>query len=281
MIDAEESAFLGTLRTGTAIFDAAVEETRRRGAATIRGSQAFQLHDTYGFPIDLTLEMAAEQGLEVDESEFRRLMGEQRQRAKADAAGKKTGNADISAFAQILDTSGRVVFTGYDEIAGDATVTGLLVNGASVPSAGAGAEVDVVLDRTPFYAEGGGQLADAGLITSAGSGAGDGARIEVLDVQAPVAGLIVHRSRVTAGEIVVGDSGARRDRHRAAARGVPLAHRDPPGAPGVPRRAGRVRGAGRLGERAGPVPVRLHRHGRGAARGAQGRRGRGQPGARQ
>jgi alanyl-tRNA synthetase len=205
VIDAEETAFLGTLRTGTAIFDAAVEETRRRGAATIRGGQAFQLHDTYGFPIDLTLEMAAEQGLEVDESEFRRLMNEQRQRAKADAAGKKTGNADISAFAHILDTSGRVVFTGYDEIAGDATVTGLLMNGASVPSAGAGAEVDVVLDRTPFYAEGGGQLADAGLITSAGSGAGDGARIEVLDVQAPVAGLIVHRSRVTAGEIVVGD----------------------------------------------------------------------------
>jgi len=205
VIDAEESAFLGTLRTGTAIFDAAVEETRRHGAATIRGSQAFQLHDTYGFPIDLTLEMAAEQGLEVDEPEFRRLMSEQRERAKADAAGKKTGNADISAFAQILDTSGRVVFTGYDEVAGDATVTGLLVNGASVPSAGAGAEVDVVLDRTPFYAEGGGQLADTGLITAAGSGAGDGARIEVLDVQAPVAGLVVHRSRVTAGEIVVGD----------------------------------------------------------------------------
>ncbi|HEX3491075.1 MAG TPA: alanine--tRNA ligase [Streptosporangiaceae bacterium] len=205
VIDAEESAFLGTLRTGTAIFDAAVEETRRHGAATIRGSQAFQLHDTYGFPIDLTLEMAAEQGLEVDEGEFRHLMSEQRQRAKADAAGKKTGNADISAFAQILDTSGRVVFTGYDEVAGDATVTGLLVNGASVPSAGAGAEVDVVLDRTPFYAEGGGQLADTGLITAAGSGSGDGARIEVLDVQSPVAGLVVHRSRVTAGEIVVGD----------------------------------------------------------------------------
>ena len=147
----------------------------------------------------------ADEGLEVDEPEFRRLMSEQRERAKADAAGKKTGNADISAFAQILDTSGRVVFTGYDEVAGDATVTGLLVNGASVPSAGAGAEVDVVLDRTPFYAEGGGQLADTGLITAAGSGAGDGARIEVLDVQAPVAGLVVHRSRVTAGEIVVGD----------------------------------------------------------------------------
>jgi alanyl-tRNA synthetase len=204
VIDSEETAFLGTLRTGTAIFDAAVEETRRQGAGQIRGSQAFQLHDTYGFPIDLTLEMAAEQGLEVDEPEFRRLMSEQRQRAKADAAGKKTGNADISAFAHILETSGPVVFTGYDEVAGEATVVGLLAGGVSVPSAAAGAEVDVVLDRTPFYAEGGGQLADTGLITATGSGGGDGARIEVLDVQRPVSGLIVHRSRVTAGEIVVG-----------------------------------------------------------------------------
>jgi alanyl-tRNA synthetase len=204
VIDAEETAFLSTLRTGTAIFDAAVEETRRGGTSTLGGSQAFQLHDTYGFPIDLTLEMAAEQGLQVDEPEFRRLMGEQRQRAKADAAGRKTGNADISAFAQILDTSGPVEFTGYDEIEGDAVVTGLLVGGGSVPAAGAGTEVDVVLDRTPFYAEGGGQLADTGVLIASGSGAGDGARLEVLDVQSPVKGLIVHRSRVAGGEIVVG-----------------------------------------------------------------------------
>jgi alanyl-tRNA synthetase len=204
VIDAEESVFSSTLRTGTAIFEAAVEETRRSGAGSIGGGQAFQLHDTYGFPIDLTLEMAAEQGLQVDEPEFRRLMSEQRQRAKADAAGKKTGNADISAFAQILDRSGRVAFIGYDEVAADATVVGLLVNGVSVPAAGAGTDVDVVLDRTPFYAEGGGQLADTGAIKAAGSGAGDGAVIDVRDVQAPVPGLIVHRSRVTAGEIVVG-----------------------------------------------------------------------------
>ena len=204
VIDSEESAFIGTLRTGTAIFEAAVEETRRGGGDTLRGTQAFQLHDTYGFPIDLTLEMAAEQGLRVDEPEFRRLMSEQRQRAKADAAGKKTGNADISAFAQVLDTSGPVEFTGYDQIEGDATVTGLIVGGVSVPAAGAGSEVDVVLDRTPFYAEGGGQLADTGLLTASGSGAGDGARLTVIDVQSPVKGLIVHRSRVTEGEIVVG-----------------------------------------------------------------------------
>jgi alanyl-tRNA synthetase len=204
VIDAEESVFLGTLRTGTAIFDAAVEETRRRGAATIGGGQAFQLHDTYGFPIDLTLEMAAEQGLAVDEPEFRRLMAEQRQRAKEDAAGKKTGNADISVFAAILARSGPVTFTGYDQVAGDATVTGLLVGGASVPVAGPGTEVDVVLDRTPFYAEGGGQLADAGQITASGGGSGSGARVEIIDVQAPVPGLVVHRGRVTSGELAVG-----------------------------------------------------------------------------
>src|SRR6266704_3803925 len=206
VIDAEESVFIGTLRTGTAIFDAAVEETRRRGSEAIRGDQAFQLHDTYGFPIDLTLEMAAEQGLAVDEPEFRRLMAQQRQRAKEDAAGKKTGNADISVFAAILDTSGPVTFTGYDQVAGEATVTGLLVGGAAVPAAGAGTEVDVVLDRTPFYAEGGGQLADAGQITAqaSGGGSGEGARVEVLDVQSPVPGLIVHRGRVTSGEITLG-----------------------------------------------------------------------------
>jgi alanyl-tRNA synthetase len=204
IIDAEEAAFVGTLRTGSAIFDAAVEEVKRGGGQTIHGDQAFQLHDTYGFPIDLTLEMAAEQGLSVDETEFRRLMAEQRQRAKEDAAGKKTGNADISVLASLLERSGRVTFTGYDQVTDDATVTGLVVGGVSVPAAGEGTEVDVVLDRTPFYAEGGGQLADGGLIRATGSGAAAGAVVEILDVQTPVPGLVVHRGRVTSGEIVVG-----------------------------------------------------------------------------
>src|SRR6266567_1884900 len=206
VIEAEEAAFASTLRTGTAIFDASVEENRRRNSTTLSGVQAFQLHDTYGFPIDLTLEMAAEQGLTVDEEGFRRLMGEQRERAKRDAAEKKTGNADISAFAELLERSGAIAFTGYDQISGEATILGLLVDGVPVPSAGAGTEVDVVLDRTPFYAEGGGQLADAGQITAqaSGGGSGEGARVEVLDVQSPVPGLIVHRGRVTSGEITVG-----------------------------------------------------------------------------
>jgi alanyl-tRNA synthetase len=205
VLDAEEAAFLGTLRTGTAIFEAAVEEVTRKGDRTLAGAQAFQLHDTYGFPIDLTLEMAAEQGLEVDEEGFRRLMAQQRQRAKDDAAAKKTGNADISVYSQFLERSGKVAFTGYDEIVSDGTVLGLLAGGVPVPAAGAGTDVDIVLDRTPFYAEGGGQLADTGIMRSAGSGPGAGATIEVLDVQAPIPGLTVHRGKVTSGEIVVGD----------------------------------------------------------------------------
>ena len=197
VIDAEEAAFASTLRTGTAIFDASVEENRRRGSTSLTGAQAFQLHDTYGFPIDLTLEMAAEQGLSVDEEGFRRLMAEQRQRAKRDAAEKKTGNADITAFAELLERSGAVTFTGYDQISGEATILGLLVNGVPTAAAGAGTDVDVVLDRTPFYAEGGGQLADSGTITV------DGGTIAVRDVQTPLPGLIVHRGTVTSGEVLV------------------------------------------------------------------------------
>jgi alanyl-tRNA synthetase len=197
VIDAEEAAFASTLRTGTAIFDASVEENRRKNSTTLSGAQAFQLHDTYGFPIDLTLEMAAEQGLTVDEEGFRRLMAEQRDRAKRDAAEKKTGNADITAFAELLERSGAVTFTGYDQISGEATILGLLVNGVPVAAAGAGTDVDVVLDRTPFYAEGGGQLADSGTITA------DGGVISVRDVQTPLPGLIVHRGTVTSGEILV------------------------------------------------------------------------------
>ncbi|WP_433500905.1 alanine--tRNA ligase [Sphaerimonospora sp. CA-214678] len=221
VIDAEEASFLGTLRTGTAIFEAAVEETKRKGTAALGGDQAFQLHDTYGFPIDLTLEMAAEQGLQVDEEGFRRLMKEQRDRAKADAAAKKTGNADISVFTNILEKSGRVDFLGYDNTLAEARVIGLLVDGLAVPAAGAGTTLEVVLDRTPFYAEGGGQLSDQGVIRT------DGAEIEINDVQSPLAGLIVHRGKVRAGEVRVGDQAQAEidlERRRAISRSHTATH---------------------------------------------------------
>ncbi|MGH3283489.1 MAG: alanine--tRNA ligase, partial [Streptosporangiaceae bacterium] len=221
VMDAEEAAFGSTLRTGTAIFEAAVEENRRKSLDSISGAQAFQLHDTYGFPIDLTLEMASEQGLSVDEDGFRRLMTEQRDRARKDAAEKKTGNVDISVFADLLERSGAVTFTGYDQISGEATILGLLVDGLPVNAAGAGTELDVVLDRTPFYAEGGGQLADAGVITV------DSGVVDVFDVQTPLAGLVVHRGKVRSGEITTGAPAHAEidiDRRRALSRSHTATH---------------------------------------------------------
>jgi len=196
--DGEETSFFSTLQAGTTRFENAARES---AGAALSGEQAFALHDTYGFPIDLTLEMAAEQGLAVDEAGFRRLMEEQRQRAKADSKKKKTGAVDVSAYRAALDAVGAPVeFTGYRELSGDATLRGLLVDGALVEAAAAGQRVELILDRTPFYAEGGGQLADAGVIRLA-----NGTVVEVDDVQQPLPGLIVHRARVVSGEAVVGD----------------------------------------------------------------------------
>jgi alanyl-tRNA synthetase len=202
VVDTEEAAFASTLRTGTAIFDVAVEEAKRKHSTEMTGTQAFQLHDTYGFPIDLTLEMASEQGLTVDEAGFRRLMAEQRERAKKDAREKKTGNADISVFASLLEQAGKVTFTGYDAADGEATIVGLLADGVPVRSATPGMEVAVVLDRTPFYAEGGGQLPDHGVIKT--TGPGGNAEVEVTDVQTPLPGLVVHRGTVRHGEVTTG-----------------------------------------------------------------------------
>jgi alanyl-tRNA synthetase len=268
VVDAEEAAFASTLRTGTAIFDVAVEEARRKKSPVLSGPQAFQLHDTYGFPIDLTLEMAAEQGLSVDEEGFRRLMAEQRARAKKDAAEKKTGNADISVYAQLLEQSGKVTFTGYDLVTGEATVVGLLSGGGvPVKSAVQGDEVSVVLDRTPFYAEGGGQLADHGVIRT--DGPGGPAEIEVTDVQAPLPGLIMHRGVVRSGEVATGSPAHAEidiERRRATSRShtaTHLVHRALRGALGESAaQAGSENAPGRLRfdfTAAGAVPLSVMR----------------------
>lgn len=197
---AEEARFLKTLKAGTNVLDAAVTEARSAGSGVLPGDKAFLLHDTWGFPIDLTLEMAGEQGLTVDEDGFRRLMKEQRDRAKADAAAKKTGHADLSAYREVADSAGATEFTGYTHTAAESTVVGLLVGGAASPAATEGDEVEVILDRTPFYAEGGGQLADTGRIRL-----GSGAVVEVRDVQQPVPGVSVHKGVVQVGEVTVGE----------------------------------------------------------------------------
>ncbi|WP_436699874.1 alanine--tRNA ligase [Nocardioides sp. BYT-33-1] len=192
---AEEDAFRKTLQAGTQIFDLAAGEVKRSGAATIPGEKAFALHDTYGFPIDLTLEMAAEAGLDVDETGFRQLMAEQRERAKADARAKKGQHADTSVYRDILDANGPTEWLAYETLETESRPLALLREGAAVPVLTGGEIGELVLDRTPFYAESGGQVADAGVIEF------EGGALEVLDVQRPVRGLVVHQVRVVDGEL--------------------------------------------------------------------------------
>uniref|UniRef100_UPI0025FB8C3C alanine--tRNA ligase n=1 Tax=uncultured Aeromicrobium sp. TaxID=337820 RepID=UPI0025FB8C3C len=194
---AEEEAFRSTLAKGTQVFDLAAGETKRSGATRLSGQKAFQLHDTYGFPIDLTLEMAAEQGLSVDEEGFRGLMAEQRARAKADAKAKKGSHADTTLYRATLDAHGPTDWQAYTTLSTESRVLAVFVQGAATPSVAEGSIAEVVLDRTPFYAESGGQNADAGTFTW------DGGRAEVLDVQRPVRGLVVHQVRVLDGELTV------------------------------------------------------------------------------
>jgi alanyl-tRNA synthetase len=198
----EEESFLQTLKSGTQIFDIASSNLKKSNKSVVPGDEVFKLHDTYGFPFDLTLEMAREEGLEVDEDGFRRLMNEQRDRAKADAKAKKSGHTDLSEYRKIADATGASSFTGYTHVETESKVNGILVDGISVSAAHAGQDVEIVLDRTPLYAEGGGQLADGGVITLS-----NGAVIEIDDVQTPVNGLSVHRGRVISGEVTTGAAG--------------------------------------------------------------------------
>jgi alanyl-tRNA synthetase len=204
---AEETAFNRTLQSGSRLFEEVAGATRASGATVLSGSDAFTLHDTYGFPIELTLEMAAEAGLQVDEVGFRELMAEQRRRAKADAAARKHAHADLSAYRELVDAE-PTEFTGFDELTSEAKILGIFVDGKRVPVVAHGAEgadrVELVLDRTPLYAESGGQVADAGTIS--GTGAGESARAAVTDVQKIAKTLWVHRVNVESGEFVEGDT---------------------------------------------------------------------------
>ncbi|MGI8666616.1 MAG: alanine--tRNA ligase [Jatrophihabitans sp.] len=210
----EEEAFRRTLVSGTRMFEAAavsatpnetggidysvtVTETVGVADRVLSGSNAFKLHDTYGFPIDLTLEMAAESGLQVDTEGFARLMSQQRERAKADSRANKSGHGNSPAYRQLRD-QGETIFTGYQQLSGESTVLGIVVDGELVSAARQGQVAEVVLAQTPFYAESGGQIADEGAIVT------DGAELRVLDVQKPIKGLIVHRVEVVSGELGTG-----------------------------------------------------------------------------
>jgi alanyl-tRNA synthetase len=207
---AEETAFNRTLQSGSRLFEEVAGATKASGASVLSGSDAFTLHDTYGFPIELTLEMAAEADLKVDEPGFRELMAEQRRRAKADAAARKHAHADLTAYRELVD-AGPTEFTGFDELTSQTTILGIFVDGKRVPVVAHGTEesagvdrVELVLDRTPLYAESGGQVADAGTIS--GTGSSETARAAVTDVQKIAKTLWVHRVNVESGEFVEGDT---------------------------------------------------------------------------
>src|SRR3954454_17471920 len=202
---AEQEAFRPPLPAGTTIFENVVQQAKRSGRPALSGYQAFSLHDTYGFPIDVTLEMAAEQGVSVDEEGFRALMKEQHERARADARAKRTGSVDVLAYRRLLADHGPTDWRAYETLRTDSRVLGVVSDLAEALDdddreavAGTGDVTRVVLDRTPFYAESGGQVADAGVLTW------DGGRAEVLDVQRPVRGLVSHQVRVLDGELRTG-----------------------------------------------------------------------------
>jgi len=191
---AEEEAFLRTLTSGSLVLDQAISDVKSAKGTALGGDAAFLLHDTYGFPIDLTLEIAEEAGITVDREGFTTLMTEQRDRAKADAREKKLGGTDLSVYSEFR-AKGVTKFTGYDELESSANVLGLIREGSSVRELVAGSVGEVILDTTSLYAESGGQAADSGLIV------GDGFELEVLDVQKPVKGLISHKVMVRSGLI--------------------------------------------------------------------------------
>ncbi|MFC9471144.1 alanine--tRNA ligase [Nocardia sp. NPDC056952] len=194
----EEMAFLKTLNTGETLFDNAATAVKSKGGKQITGSDAFALHDTYGFPIDLTLEMAAEAGLSVDEDGFRSLMAEQRKRAKDDAQARKHAHADLTVYKELVDR-GATEFTGFDELTSEATVLALIADGVRVPVATAGQDIEVILDRSPMYAESGGQIADRGTITASGL------KLQVNDVQKIAKKVWVHKATVESGQLTEGD----------------------------------------------------------------------------
>lgn len=196
---AEEETFRRTLASGSTILDLALDQTKQAGGKTLSGPEAFLLHDTYGFPIDLTLEVAEEAGLDVDRAAFDSLMQEQRQRAKADARNRKRQLADVSVYRD-LRSLGETGFDGYTALEVESRILGILVDGSPARSASEGQIAEVVLAETTLYAESGGQVADKGVIV------GPGFELEVLDVQRPVPGLISHTVEVTRGTVAVDDA---------------------------------------------------------------------------
>jgi alanyl-tRNA synthetase len=219
LIRVEEESFARTIDQGLQLLNGYMDETVKSGKTVFPGEDAFRLSDTYGFPIDLTKEIVAERGLTVDEEEFGRLMREQRERARA--ARKNAGADAWAGESNVLDGVPETEFLGYETLEAEAKVLAIVRDGARVESATAGDEVLLVLDRTPFYGESGGQVGDTGSIES------ENAVLEVTNTTKNQAKNFLHHVAVQAGEIRVGDkvkAAVNADRRAAIMRNHTAAH---------------------------------------------------------
>ncbi|HID86027.1 MAG TPA: alanine--tRNA ligase, partial [Anaerolineae bacterium] len=191
----EEERFQRTLDVGLNLLDRVIAGVEARGERVIPGVEVFRLYDTYGFPPDLTEDVAKEHGLAIDRAGFEAAMAEQRARARA---AQKFGWDEVEEFYRKLNLPA-TRFVGYETMAADGRILSIVRDGVSVEEAGESAQVEIVLDQTPFYAEAGGQVGDTGRLIAAG-----GETVEVTDTRSPLPGLHVHYGRVTAGVIRVG-----------------------------------------------------------------------------
>jgi alanyl-tRNA synthetase len=192
----EEERFAQTLTAGIQRLEELIDSVQKASRAVLSGDDVFRLYDTFGFPIEMTRDVARERGLAVDEEEFRRAMGAQREQSRS--AQSFRPRPDDRQYAHLLQDGLSAEFVGYKKYAARARILALLANGERVDQAAEGTQVEVVLDRTPFYAEGGGQVADTGRLQVPRG------VVEVTDTQRPVGGLIVHRGRVSGVGIRVG-----------------------------------------------------------------------------
>jgi alanyl-tRNA synthetase len=203
VVTSEEESFTRTLAQGTRLLDAAITRTRETRSAALPGETAFELADTYGFPLELTVEAVREAGLTVDEDRFAALLAEQQKRAKA---GGRARTAEAlrkrDTYRELAAGLPRTEFLGYDHLTAETTVRGIVRDGAVARTAPEGTEAELVLDRSPFYAEAGGQIGDTGTLTTR-----DGARLRITDTRYGLDGFRVHTARVLEGELRTGDSG--------------------------------------------------------------------------
>jgi alanyl-tRNA synthetase len=197
VVASEEESFSRTLRQGSTLLQLVISRTRERGETILPGDTAFQLHDTYGFPFELTVEVATDAGLEVDRDRFGELMEDQRRRAKEARREMVGAQRKLEAYRELSQRFGRTTFVGYEQTSAEGRVLGLLgPDGEELSSATQGQDVEVVLDRTPCYAESGGQVGDRGRIRTP-----DGTVLEVTDTQFGLEGLHVHTAKVAKGEL--------------------------------------------------------------------------------